>query len=543
MWKSYPDGRDPRAPHGNYPYPWEAGGATHDGRTDRPWVETGVRAIPGVSGKYVAVAANHHANDGGSLISIDINIPDDNKMSQVRRFEPTKFKDESCGDDGGITDNFLTGNVDWFDPWPLCGGYLMAGQNSNEWLVDKFGNKEWIFSIPGELNTMPIRFARPLSPRTKPPTLATMTYQGARSGSSEHKAATLGVINIYKSDIPFPPGTKIRQLRVIQLIARPWEYPFNEFPGRVNGRMVLGTVPVDDDGSAYFLAPVGKSLYFQALDERGCAVQSMRSATFVHAGEQLQCIGCHENKWEATPPARPTAFMRPPSPLTPNLEDGSCPISWARLVKPILDSRGAGLTVPEWRLDGGTNGCAGVGGEGYRSIPGKVGARAVGLDKILFNEPWRSKLTQEDIRRLILWVDVLSMKYTANFDYSGQDQGKVVWPNHEVDPANPAGTEDKYGFPIPGGVTVGRSKQPKMGTGRISSSVRNGTITIINNTQREELAEIFDSRGRSVRALRVPPGSTVSADVTDRLLPGMYVLRFRGSASNHPKQIVVTRQF
>ena len=65
---------------------------------------------------------------------------------------------------------------------------------------------------------------------------------------------------------------------------------------QTNARAVLGTVPVEADGSAYFEAPAGKAIYFQALDQRGLAVQSMRSATYVHPGEQLRCQGCHEPK-------------------------------------------------------------------------------------------------------------------------------------------------------------------------------------------------------------------------------------------------------
>ena len=52
-------------------------------------------------------------------------------------------------------------------------------------------------------------------------------------------------------------------------------------------RWVLGTVPVEDDGSVYCEAPVGKAVYFQLLDEKGMAVHSMRSATYVHPGEHL----------------------------------------------------------------------------------------------------------------------------------------------------------------------------------------------------------------------------------------------------------------
>ncbi|HSP43377.1 MAG TPA: hypothetical protein VLO11_10940, partial [Luteolibacter sp.] len=49
LWLKYPDGRDPRAPHGNYPKT----------RESRPWMEMSIRAIPG-SRRYLAVAAPHH---------------------------------------------------------------------------------------------------------------------------------------------------------------------------------------------------------------------------------------------------------------------------------------------------------------------------------------------------------------------------------------------------------------------------------------------------------------------------------------------------
>ena len=75
--------------------------------------------------------------------------------------------------------------------------------------------------------------------------------------------------------------------------------------------MVLGTVPVEEDGSVYFEAPVGKAIGFQVLDEKGLAVQSMRSVTYVHPGERLTCLGCHESKWrpDSVAPASRTWAM------------------------------------------------------------------------------------------------------------------------------------------------------------------------------------------------------------------------------------------
>ena len=109
-----------------------------------------------------------------------------------------------------------------------------------------------------------------------------------------------------------PAGVKIKWMRIVQVIPQLPRFDENE-PKRSGwpfylsmvsyasdsiGRIPLGIVPVEEDGSVYCEAPVGKPLYFQLLDERGMAVQSMRSATYVHPGEQLSCLGCHEDKWK-----------------------------------------------------------------------------------------------------------------------------------------------------------------------------------------------------------------------------------------------------
>ena len=64
LWRCYPDGRDPRSPHGNYP----------DVRESRPWMEMSLRAVPG-SANYVAVAAPHHGEAYGSLVLIESATP------------------------------------------------------------------------------------------------------------------------------------------------------------------------------------------------------------------------------------------------------------------------------------------------------------------------------------------------------------------------------------------------------------------------------------------------------------------------------------
>jgi hypothetical protein len=72
-------------------------------------------------------------------------------------------------------------------------------------------------------------------------------------------------------------------------------------------KIVLGEAKVYEDGSALFTVPARKPVYFQALDERGCAVQTMRSWSTLQPGEYAACIGCHDNK-NTAPPARDYGF-------------------------------------------------------------------------------------------------------------------------------------------------------------------------------------------------------------------------------------------
>jgi hypothetical protein len=64
-------------------------------------------------------------------------------------------------------------------------------------------------------------------------------------------------------------------------------------------KRVIGNVPVEQDGSAFFEVPARTPLYLQMLDEKGKVVQTMRSWSTLQPGELFSCIGCHENKNEA----------------------------------------------------------------------------------------------------------------------------------------------------------------------------------------------------------------------------------------------------
>jgi len=101
-------------------------------------------------------------------------------------------------------------------------------------------------------------------------------------------------------------------------------------------KRVLGTVPVEDDGSAYFRVPANTPISVQPLDDEGKAIQLMRSWFTAMPGEKVSCVGCHETQLTSPSTASATALLRPPSEITP-WHGPVRGFSFAREVQPVLD--------------------------------------------------------------------------------------------------------------------------------------------------------------------------------------------------------------
>ena len=568
LWICYPDGRDPRAPHGNYPFPHHTfEGSWVDGRADRPWAEYSIRAIPG-SHKYVATASLHHIDyPRGEPVIIDISVEDDNRMSQVTRLRACALLDEGWDYHGAIDEGLPVCGDDFLDPWALSEDFIIAASGNSVWLLDKYGNKDLLFSATtSSCNGIDmIRCPIPLKARTKPPVaIPTGTWQGERSGREDHYRATIGVMNVYISDQEWPANTVIKWIRVIQIFPYPWHSPFQDIPriGPADGslaRMVLGTVPVEDDGSAYFEAPIDKEIYFQALNENGMAVQSMRSGTYVHAGEQLTCVGCHESKWEAPQPSIPTAFQRDPSPLVPNLEDGSAPLTYSRLVEPVLEQScrpcHTELGIGEPQLADyrfafiGTGGSSGlfstaynpVQGGGYRTKPGWFGALYTGLAGILMDESHRPHLTMEDINRITLWVDANSNELGAYHNVDEQRAGQVVWPTIDVDPAHPSGVELDRPLPPRGG-TIAKDgfRMKSTASGELFNLRTAGDALIVTDLQNDATIVLSNLAGREL--LRMGTNERKTVRIPAQYMPsGMYWLTVYAARSQSTRMVPLLR--
>jgi len=113
-----------------------------------------------------------------------------------------------------------------------------------------------------------------------------------------------------------PRGT-VKKLRVVKLEYRAAGIGMNKSSGPAGGALsstppsidngswdvkaVLGDAVVREDGSACFTVPARTPVYFQAIDQSGRAVQTMRSWSTLQPGERYSCVGCHEHK-NASPP-------------------------------------------------------------------------------------------------------------------------------------------------------------------------------------------------------------------------------------------------
>ncbi|MBE3070502.1 MAG: hypothetical protein IMZ66_09740, partial [Planctomycetes bacterium] len=202
---------------------------------------------------------------------------------------------------------------------------------------------------------------------------------------------------------------------------------------------------------AHFTVPANREMFFQALDARGLAVQSMRSATYLHAGERLVCAGCHDPRHQT--PGRtqtpPLALRREPSRLTPDV-DGSNPFSYARLVQPVLErtclpchTKNAGKAPNLAREPiqnkwyGSYHTLVKYGftnyGDNLRTTPGKFGALGSKLYAMLAKGHHDLKVPDEDLHRLALWLDCCSMFYGVYEKEGGEAQlrGEVVRPTLE----------------------------------------------------------------------------------------------------------------
>jgi len=403
--------------------------------TPKPHCTFQLQPIPG-SSKLIFTAAPHHSIAAGPICILDPTV-DDNAQDAITRITPEIPFPEA--ESRAIREYYAA-------PWPLSEDFYLVAYSPQplQWepranaanalgiyLLDRWGNRELLYRDPEIGSTNPC----PLVPRPRPPILESqLPRQGPQTGE-------MVVLDVHEGLGDVPRGT-IKAIRIVQIFPKTTvvaNTPPIGIAGEENGRAVLGTVPVEVDGSARFLVPARTPLLFQALDADGMAYQTMRSLTYAQPGEQTACIGCHEHRRQAPSNANALALRRPPSRLEPG-PFGGRPFSYVRVVQPVLDKHcikchsgkepKAGIDLTHAPAHGFSRSYIALvnrkaGGKGQPVVPrykarnqiqltppgGRIGARGSRLIAMLRKGHNDLKLPPIDLARLALWLDLNAIFY------------------------------------------------------------------------------------------------------------------------------------
>lgn len=245
--------------------------------------------------------------------------------------------DPKAGPDALGSARTLHEDQDFRDPYPLSAESFLIARKGRIYLMDDHGDIQVIFELAA--NDLAAGFEchepRPIQPRTPEPVLPDRTRPESATGR-------LILANIYdgRNMAAVAPG-EIKRLLVLESLPKPINYTGGMEPLSYGGTFtlerVLGTAPVEPDGSAYVEVPALRSLILVALDENDLAVKRMQSFLTVQPGEMMSCVGCHEQRTRTTMPVSTLqAMKREPSRIEP-ITDVPDVFDFPRDIQPILD--------------------------------------------------------------------------------------------------------------------------------------------------------------------------------------------------------------
>jgi len=320
LWTVNPDGTNPAIYWGN--------------NTASPGAVYYPRIMPGNPQQVLCIFGMHHHRLWGAMALVDRSLGIDGRPSVLRTWPAGTIEKVRAGGRFDC-DGFVSVYPKYECPYPLSEKYFLCSRMTmrpgQEWteadarhghemgiyLVDVFGN-ELLLHVeePGCYDPMP------LGPRPRPPVIP-------RRRDFDTPEGYFYVADVYQgTHMNEVVRGSVKQLRVVESPEKrhwsrgSWNGQGYTAPGMnwhsLENKRILGTVPVEPDGSAYFTVPAETFVYFQLLDKDGMMIQSMRSGASVQPGERAGCTGCHENRHTSPPlpgAAASLALRRPPSRL------------------------------------------------------------------------------------------------------------------------------------------------------------------------------------------------------------------------------------
>jgi len=234
----------------------------------------------------------------------------------------------------------ITREDDYRDVWALSPDAFLAARDNRLEAVNGRGQTATLFTLPAEFGSAAnvwLHEPRPLAARKREAVIPPRVNLAQPTGRY-----LLDNVYFGRNMSGIQPG-EIKKLLVVESLPKPVNFTGGMDPlsyaGTFTLERVLGTVPVEPDGSVFFEAPALRSLLFVALDKEDRAVKRMQSFTTVAPGETLGCVGCHEHRTltqQASSARRPVAATRAPRQIEPIRDVPDVP-DFPRDIQPVLD--------------------------------------------------------------------------------------------------------------------------------------------------------------------------------------------------------------
>ena len=279
------------------------------------YVMIDAKPVPGSCRVVASFSPNHGRTEHmGYVTLIDPRSGPDN-MAETRRVSEALFR----------------------DPYPLAEDLFLVADNSGIHFLTGDGETELVYRPDKTEARWQCHEPRPL--RAHPREAIVPSHY-----DSQDTTGRLVLSDIYVGrNMEGVERGEIKELLVLEQLPKPVNFSGGPEPLTVGGtftlQRILGTVPVEADGSAYMEIPALRSVFFVALDEQGMSVKRMQSFVTVQPGETTSCVGCHESRIQA--PHSPqgnvlVASSRPPSRIEP-CQDLPDVLDFARDIQPILN--------------------------------------------------------------------------------------------------------------------------------------------------------------------------------------------------------------
>jgi hypothetical protein len=246
--------------------------------------------------------------------------------------------DPSKGPDDRISASRITADVTYRDPWAFSGDLFLAAQGTRLVLLDASHHAKEVYRLGAAESATGVlcQEPRPLLSRPRERLIPDRT-------NLQRSRGTLLLQDVYQGrNMAGVRRGEIKKLLVLEALPKPINYTGGMDPITYGGSFtlerVLGTVPVQPDGSAAMEVPALRALFFVALDENDLAIKRMQSFVVVQPGEVTGCVGCHEQRTQTfLPQGHTSATAHAPSQIQP-IPDCPAVFDFPRDIQPIIDT-------------------------------------------------------------------------------------------------------------------------------------------------------------------------------------------------------------